>query len=62
MQLGWLKNILNSGIVVGATLLYSNVTNAQVMPDETLNTKVSQSNNNFTIINGTQRGNNLSIS
>ncbi|BAY99427.1 filamentous hemagglutinin-like protein [Tolypothrix tenuis PCC 7101] len=59
MQLGWLKNILNSGIVVGATLLWSSATNAQVIPDNTLNTKVSESNNNFIIINGTQRGNNL---
>ncbi|MBD2169016.1 S-layer family protein [Calothrix membranacea FACHB-236] len=59
MELGWLKNILNSGIVVGAMLLCSSATNAQVVPDATLNTKVSESNNNFTIINGTQRGNNL---
>ncbi|MBD2341180.1 S-layer family protein [Calothrix sp. FACHB-156] len=59
MKLGWLKNILHSGIVVGATLVWSSSTNAQVVPDGTLNTTVSEGNNNFTIINGTQQGNNL---
>ncbi|PHM10604.1 hypothetical protein CK516_07505 [Nostoc sp. 'Peltigera malacea cyanobiont' DB3992] len=53
--------ILRSGMFMplAAMLLWSNSTNAQVTPDSTLNTTVSQSGNNFTIINGNQIGKNL---
>ncbi|QLE44566.1 S-layer family protein [Nostoc sp. C052] len=53
--------ILNSMMLVslGTVLLWSNSSNAQVTPDSTLNTTVSQSGNNFTIINGNQIGKNL---
>ena len=42
-----------------ATLGMTLPTNAQVAPDGTLSTTVSQSGNNFTITNGNQVGNNL---
>lgn len=48
--------------LVGGTLtfvIYSSCVNAQVIPDGTLNTDVSQSINNFTITNGNNVGNNL---
>ncbi|TVP60837.1 MAG: S-layer family protein [Nodularia sp. (in: Bacteria)] len=54
-----LTSILRSGIVLGAALFWCSNSNAQVTPDGTLNTTVSPSNNNFTILNGTQQGNNL---
>ncbi|MEH2357218.1 S-layer family protein [Nostoc sp.] len=59
--LGLVNIILRSGIFMplAAMLLWSNSTNAQVTPDSTLNTTVSQSGNNFTIINGNQIGKNL---
>ncbi|MEH2285567.1 MAG: S-layer family protein [Nostoc sp.] len=39
--------------------LWCSFANAQVTPDGTLNTNVSQTGNNFTIINGNRVGNNL---
>ncbi|MEH1925179.1 S-layer family protein [Nostoc sp.] len=56
----WL-GILNRMMLVslGTVLLWSNSSKAQVTPDSTLKTTVSQSGNNFTIINGNQIGNNL---
>ena len=48
---------LVNGILIGA--IASSFANAQVTPDGTLNTSVSQSGNNFTITNGDRVGNNL---
>jgi filamentous hemagglutinin family protein len=48
---------LIGGILICATC--SSLVNAQVIPDSTLNTTVSQSGNDFTIINGNRVGNNL---
>jgi filamentous hemagglutinin family protein len=48
---------LISGILVYG--IYSTSVNAQVIPDATLKTAVSQSGNNFTITNGDRVGNNL---
>jgi filamentous hemagglutinin family protein len=48
---------LTSGIL--ACAIYSTSVNAQVVPDGTLKTTVSQSGNNFTITNGNRSGNNL---
>jgi filamentous hemagglutinin family protein len=48
---------LISGILVYG--IYSTSVNAQVIPDATLKTSVSQSGNNFTITNGDRVGNNL---
>ncbi|MDZ8189618.1 MAG: S-layer family protein [Nostoc sp. ChiSLP02] len=53
------NSILRSGIALAGILLWCNATNAQVTSDSTLNTKVSQNGDNFTISNGNQRGNNL---
>ncbi|MEH2350314.1 MAG: S-layer family protein [Nostoc sp.] len=44
---------------LGAILLGNKSTNAQVTPDSTLNSSVSQNGNNFTITNGNRVGNNL---
>ncbi|MFN6560515.1 MAG: filamentous hemagglutinin N-terminal domain-containing protein [Nostoc sp. ChiSLP01] len=51
--------LVNSIITLGATLVWCNAINAQVTPDDTLKTTVTQNGNNFTIINGNQHGNNL---
>ncbi|MEB3217877.1 MAG: filamentous hemagglutinin N-terminal domain-containing protein, partial [Nostocales cyanobacterium 94392] len=48
---------LISGMLTCA--IYSTSVNAQVVPDGTLKTTVSQSGNNFTITNGDRVGNNL---
>ncbi len=48
---------LMGGILTGA--IWSNSVNAQVIPDGTLNSTVSQSGNDFTITNGNLVGNNL---
>jgi len=47
--------------LIGGILICSTCSsvNAQVIPDSTLNTEVSQSGNDFTIINGNRVGNNL---
>ncbi|AVH65180.1 beta strand repeat-containing protein [Nostoc sp. 'Peltigera membranacea cyanobiont' N6] len=57
----WVNRILTIGMMLplGAILLGSKSTNAQVTPDSTLNTSVSQNGNNFTITNGNRVGNNL---
>ncbi|MEA5572716.1 S-layer family protein [Calothrix sp. UHCC 0171] len=49
------------GLISGmlACAIYSTSVNAQVAPDGTLKTTVSQSGNNFTITNGDRVGNNL---
>ncbi|MEH1935824.1 MAG: S-layer family protein [Nostoc sp.] len=47
------------GIVPLIMSLWCGFANAQVTPDGTLNTTVSQSGNNFTITNGNRVGNNL---
>ncbi|MEH2450668.1 S-layer family protein [Nostoc sp.] len=54
VALGLVNGILTAGI-----LLWSGFANAQVTPDATLNTTVSQSGNNFTITNGSAAGSNL---
>ncbi|MFN6485305.1 MULTISPECIES: S-layer family protein [unclassified Nostoc] len=48
---------LVSEILIGA--IGSSFANAQIIPDGTLNTSVSQNGDNFTIINGNRVGNNL---
>ncbi|MEH1898636.1 MAG: S-layer family protein [Nostoc sp.] len=55
------NRILTIGMMLplGAILLGNKSTNAQVTPDSTLNTSVSQNGNNFTITNGNRVGNNL---
>ncbi|WP_152590411.1 filamentous hemagglutinin N-terminal domain-containing protein [Nostoc sphaeroides] len=50
---------LTSGIVLPAILLWSSCANAQVTSDGTINTIVNQNGNNFTILNGIGKGNNL---
>ncbi|MEH2421371.1 MAG: S-layer family protein [Nostoc sp.] len=50
---------LVNGILTAGMLLWSGFANAQVTPDTTLNTTVSQSGNNFTITNGSAAGSNL---
>ena len=59
--LSLVNRILAVGILLplGAILLWNESANAQVTPDSTLNTSVSQSGNNFTITNGNRVGNNL---
>jgi filamentous hemagglutinin family protein len=52
-------SIFTNTIALGAALFWYSTSNAQVTPDGTLNTTVSPSNHNFTILNGTQQGNNL---
>ncbi|BAY13820.1 S-layer family protein [Calothrix sp. NIES-2098] len=59
MRLVLVNSILRISIPLSATLLCWSVSNAQVTSDNTLNTTVSQSGDNFTIINGNLRGNNL---
>ncbi|HIK04862.1 MAG TPA: S-layer family protein [Trichormus sp. M33_DOE_039] len=55
-SVGW--NLINV-LLIGEMLFWSSITNAQVTTDATLNTTVSQSNNDFTITNGNRIGNNL---
>ena len=50
---------LVNGILTAGMILWSGFANAQVTPDATLNTTVSQSGNNFTITNGSAAGSNL---
>ena len=50
---------LVNGILTVGMILWSGFANAQVTPDATLNTTVSQSGNNFTITNGSAAGSNL---
>ncbi|WP_375468979.1 filamentous hemagglutinin N-terminal domain-containing protein [uncultured Nostoc sp.] len=50
---------LVNGILTAGMFLWSGFANAQVTPDATLNTTVSQSGNNFTITNGSAAGSNL---
>ncbi|MEH2012655.1 MAG: filamentous hemagglutinin N-terminal domain-containing protein [Nostoc sp.] len=54
VALGLVNGILTAGMLLG-----SGFANAQVTPDATLNTIVSQSGNNFTITNGSAAGSNL---
>jgi filamentous hemagglutinin family protein len=51
--------LLTSGIVLPAILLWSRCAIAQVTSDGTTNTIVNQSGNNFNILNGIEKGNNL---
>ncbi|MBE8965910.1 S-layer family protein [Nostocales cyanobacterium LEGE 12452] len=53
------SGLLSPGIILSAILLWSGCANAQVTSDGTNNTIVNQSGNNFNILNGTQKGNNL---
>ncbi|MDF5711117.1 MAG: S-layer family protein [Nostoc sp. S4] len=55
-SVGW--NLIN-GILTGGMFLCCGFANAQVTPDGTLNTTVSQSGNNFTITNGSAANSNL---
>ncbi|MEH2360505.1 filamentous hemagglutinin N-terminal domain-containing protein, partial [Nostoc sp.] len=50
---------LSYGMVLPAILLWSRCAIAQVTSDGTNNTIVNQSGNNFTILNGIEKGNNL---
>ena len=50
---------LVNGILTVGMFLWSGFANAQVTPDATLNTTISQSGNNFTITNGSAAGSNL---
>ncbi|MBR8834572.1 MAG: S-layer family protein [Stigonema ocellatum SAG 48.90 = DSM 106950] len=50
---------LVNGMLTGVMLLWSGTVNAQVTPDGTLHTTVSQSGNNFMITNGSAAGSNL---
>lgn len=54
-----LVNVMLTGGIFGEMLLLSGFANAQVTPDGTLNTTVSQTGNNFTITNGSTAGSNL---
>ncbi len=58
--LGLFNGMLTVGLLpLGTMLLGSDFASAQVTPDGSLNTTVSQSGNNFTIINGSIAGSNL---
>ncbi|WP_365742316.1 S-layer family protein [Nostoc sp. JL33] len=50
---------LSSALILPAILLWSRCAIAQVTSDGTTNTSVNQSGNNFTILNGIEKGNNL---
>jgi filamentous hemagglutinin family protein len=50
---------LTSGILLSGILLWSRSANAQVASDNTTNTIVNPIGNNFTILNGIEKGNNL---
>ncbi|MEH1935817.1 MAG: S-layer family protein [Nostoc sp.] len=50
---------LSSALVLPAILLWSRCAIAQVTSDGTTNTTINQSGNNFTILNGIEKGNNL---
>ncbi len=57
---GLVSCILRSGVLMPLmAFLDCTSANAQVIPDRTLNTTVSQSNDNFTITNGNRIGDNL---
>jgi filamentous hemagglutinin family protein len=51
--------LLASGMLVPAILLCSGCANAQVTSDGTTNTTVNPNGNNFTILNGNEKGSNL---
>jgi filamentous hemagglutinin family protein len=51
--------LFTPGIMLRAILLWSGCANAQVTSDGTNNTIVNQSGNNFNILNGIEKGNNL---
>jgi filamentous hemagglutinin family protein len=51
--------LLTAGMVLPAILLWSGCANAQVTSDGTTNTIVNPSGNNFNILNGIEKGNNL---
>lgn len=44
---------------ISTSLFWGMAVNAQIIPDRTVNTTVSQSGNNFTVTNGTTQGTNL---
>jgi filamentous hemagglutinin family protein len=56
LSLGW---ILINGILTSGILFWCSFANAQVTSDNTLNTNVSQTGNNFTITNGSAVNTNL---
>jgi filamentous hemagglutinin family protein len=51
--------LFTPGMMLSAILLWSGCANAQVTSDDTTNTLVNQSGNNFNILNGLKKGNNL---
>ncbi|OYD95264.1 filamentous hemagglutinin [Nostoc sp. 'Peltigera membranacea cyanobiont' 210A] len=53
------SGLLTPGIMPPAILPWSGSANAQVTSDATINTTVNQTGNNFNILNGTEKGNNL---
>jgi filamentous hemagglutinin family protein len=57
--LGLVSGILTGGILLPAILMKSGCAIAQVISDGTTNTIVNQSGNNFNILNGIEKGNNL---
>jgi len=57
--LGLVNGILTAGILLPAILLWSRSAIAQVTSDGTINTTVNPNGNNFTILNGIEKGSNL---
>lgn len=57
--LGLVNGILTAGILLPAILLWSRSAIAQVTSDGTTNTTVNPNANNFTILNGREKGSNL---
>ena len=51
--------LLTAGMILPAILLWGGCAIAQVTSDGTTNTTVNQSGNNFNILNGVDKGNNL---
>ncbi|BAY89006.1 filamentous hemagglutinin-like protein [Microchaete diplosiphon NIES-3275] len=61
-SLGLLNSLLTRSVILlplGMISLGNNFANAQVISDDTTNTSVQQIGNNFTILNGIEKGNNL---
>jgi filamentous hemagglutinin family protein/prepilin-type processing-associated H-X9-DG protein len=59
VYLGVTCGVLAGGMLLPAILLWSGCANAQVTSDGTTNTTVNQIGNNFNILNGIKKGNNL---
>jgi filamentous hemagglutinin family protein len=55
----FISGLLTPGMMLTAILFWSGCANAQVTSDGTTNTIVNPNANNFTILNGVEKGNNL---